>query len=303
MDAIESCDLIIKAIKDSNLHYILHENAFSVQIKLRKKFIENNPPKMLPLRPRKSERRNIPTFPKADPFLAKPKPISLLAPPPGFPPNLPLKKEVNHQLLHGQCNQTKPSNSVSAKTFPSLIPIISPTMNLSQPNSPKPISDRSETIATTTNSFNQFLTHLFLTPSKPFQSISNTWSDESMFSSITKDTNDNTFVSNSPAKILQPLSVELSNLDNSMNHKILANNFTQQRCLSPHTPPSTPPPLAGAVCSLPKPISSYFPQTQSGQHSPYSMMTPTTSIRQGLSESDIRQMNSFYLGPREKNKS
>ena len=40
MNASDHCDLIIKHIKESNLHYILSENAFSVEIKIKKKFIK-----------------------------------------------------------------------------------------------------------------------------------------------------------------------------------------------------------------------------------------------------------------------
>ena len=40
MNPSEHCEIILKLIKESNLHYVLNENAFSLQIKIKKKFID-----------------------------------------------------------------------------------------------------------------------------------------------------------------------------------------------------------------------------------------------------------------------
>ena len=40
MNPSEYCEDIVKKSKESNLHYILNENAFSIQIKIKKKFID-----------------------------------------------------------------------------------------------------------------------------------------------------------------------------------------------------------------------------------------------------------------------
>ena len=43
MNPSEYCEVIVKKIKESNLHNILNENAFSIQIKIKKKFIDEKP--------------------------------------------------------------------------------------------------------------------------------------------------------------------------------------------------------------------------------------------------------------------
>ena len=43
MNPSEYCEVIVKKIKESNLHYILNENAFSIEIKIKKKFIDDKP--------------------------------------------------------------------------------------------------------------------------------------------------------------------------------------------------------------------------------------------------------------------
>ena len=44
MDPSENCEEIVKNIKHSNLHYLLSENPFSLQITIRKKYIDNHRP-------------------------------------------------------------------------------------------------------------------------------------------------------------------------------------------------------------------------------------------------------------------
>ena len=44
MNPSEYCEQIVRNIKVSNLHYIMKENPFSLQITIRKKFIDNQPP-------------------------------------------------------------------------------------------------------------------------------------------------------------------------------------------------------------------------------------------------------------------
>ena len=43
MNPSEYCDVIVKKIKESNLHFILNENAFSIQINIKKRFIYEKP--------------------------------------------------------------------------------------------------------------------------------------------------------------------------------------------------------------------------------------------------------------------
>ena len=42
MDAANVCENILKSLKVSNLHFLLHENAFSAKVTIRKKFINEN---------------------------------------------------------------------------------------------------------------------------------------------------------------------------------------------------------------------------------------------------------------------
>ena len=44
MDPSENCEAIVRNIKHSNLHYILSENPFSLQITIRKKYIDDRRP-------------------------------------------------------------------------------------------------------------------------------------------------------------------------------------------------------------------------------------------------------------------
>ena len=44
MNPTEYCETIVRKIKLANLHYIVNENPFSLQINIRKKFISNQKP-------------------------------------------------------------------------------------------------------------------------------------------------------------------------------------------------------------------------------------------------------------------
>ena len=44
MDPTNACESILKNIKASNLHYKLNENQFSLQVTIRKKFIDDKIP-------------------------------------------------------------------------------------------------------------------------------------------------------------------------------------------------------------------------------------------------------------------
>ena len=43
MNASECCEKLLQQVKGSNLHYTLSENAFSVEIKIKKRFIDQKP--------------------------------------------------------------------------------------------------------------------------------------------------------------------------------------------------------------------------------------------------------------------
>ena len=40
MNPSENCEIILRSVKNSNLHYILKENPFSVQVTIRKKYVD-----------------------------------------------------------------------------------------------------------------------------------------------------------------------------------------------------------------------------------------------------------------------
>jgi hypothetical protein len=106
MDPSESFEIIVRKIKESNLHYILSENAFSVEIKIRKKFINlalSPKPKSEPSEEDK-EAINI-SFQK----FSVTRSTSSSSAPPGFPA-VPIQKKNRHVL---------PSHPGQTKLFPS----------------------------------------------------------------------------------------------------------------------------------------------------------------------------------------
>ena len=40
MNPSENCEIILRSVKNSNLHYILKENPFSVEVTIRKKYVD-----------------------------------------------------------------------------------------------------------------------------------------------------------------------------------------------------------------------------------------------------------------------
>ena len=125
MNASECCEKLLQQVKGSNLHYTLSENAFSVEIKIKKRFIDQKPASDLFQKPsslqnqisrspfpekkvsRKNTEKNLnfPDVQNQNPLTLAVLPPAPLFPPPGFP------------TLHDQLYLAKPFTSKTRSPF------------------------------------------------------------------------------------------------------------------------------------------------------------------------------------------
>ena len=137
MNASECCEKLLQQVKGSNLHYTLSENAFSVEIKIKKRFIDQKPASDLlqkssslqnqvsrnPFPEKKVLRKNIQkNLNFHDVQNQNPLNLPVLSPGPLFPP-------PGFPSLHDQLYLAKPFTSKTRSTRHALNPSTVSSMN------------------------------------------------------------------------------------------------------------------------------------------------------------------------------